>query len=139
MTRLNGENGASSCQVVLAHDVGCCAEIGTDTNALEDGSGGKEGLDVVQGEVIGALLDGGCVGSFERRSQETDMGALILGDGLNSGARFAESSISESGLVKLVESLLVEIVFKMLERQGIVEDIRISDFRSCLTESKQAV
>lgn len=58
MAGLHGEDGASSGEVGLAHDVGSSAEVSGNTDTLEDGSGGNEGLDVVVAEVVGAGSDG---------------------------------------------------------------------------------
>jgi hypothetical protein len=55
---LDGEDGASGCEVGLAHDVGGSTEVSRDTNALEDGSGSEEALDIGDTEAVSALLDG---------------------------------------------------------------------------------
>lgn len=59
---LDGQDGPSSCEVCLAHDVGGSTEVGRDTDALEDGGGGKECRDVLVSEGVFALLDGGDAG-----------------------------------------------------------------------------
>lgn len=66
MTSLDSQDGTSGCEVGLAHDVGGGTEVGRDTDALEDGGGGEEGLDGVVAEVVGASLDGGSASSCLR-------------------------------------------------------------------------
>lgn len=65
MAGLDGQDGAGGGEVRLAHDVGGGAEVGRDADALEDGGGGEEGVDVLVAEVVLAGLDGGGTGSCE--------------------------------------------------------------------------
>ena len=58
MAGLDGEDGASSGEVGLAHDIGSGTEVSRDTDTLKNGSGGKEGLDVLVAEFVLALSDG---------------------------------------------------------------------------------
>lgn len=83
MAGLNGQDGASSSEVCLGHDVGSGTEVGADTNALEDGGSGQERLDAGDTEGIGALCDGLHASSGQRASEEADVGALIRADGLD--------------------------------------------------------
>lgn len=70
MTSLDREDGASSGEVGLAHDVGGSAEVGGNTDTLKDGSGGDKGVDIVVAKVVGASLDGvGTSGCRERVSR----------------------------------------------------------------------
>lgn len=55
---LDREDGASSGEVGLAHDVGSSAEVSGNTDTLEDGGGHDKAVDIVVAEVVGASLDG---------------------------------------------------------------------------------
>jgi hypothetical protein len=55
---LDGEDGSGGSEVGLAHDVGGSTEVGRDTNALEDGGGSEEALDIGDTKAVSALGDG---------------------------------------------------------------------------------
>jgi len=54
--------------------------------------------------------------------EEFDMSVLILGDLLKDGIDSRVTSLSESGIVELLESLRVESVFEMFEDESEGED-----------------
>ena len=58
MARFDGEDRAGGGKVGFAHYVGCGAKVGGDSDAFEDRGGGDKGLNVSEGEVVGACCDG---------------------------------------------------------------------------------
>jgi hypothetical protein len=120
---LDGQDRAGGRQVGLRHDVGGGAEVGGNTNALEDRGGGQEARDAGHAEVVGALLDGDGAGGGQGRGQERDVGSLIAADGLDAlvGGRVVAGG-DEVCLGEVGETLLVEVVLEVLEGQGVVED-----------------
>jgi hypothetical protein len=123
VARLNGQDRGGGGQVGLRHDVGGGAEVGGNTNALEDRGGGKEALHARHAEVVGALLDGDGAGGGQGRGQEGDVGRLVAADGLDAvvDGRVVAGG-GEVGLGEVGETLLVEVVLEVLEGQGVVED-----------------
>lgn len=71
---LDGQDGSSSCEVGLAHDVGSGTEVGGNTNALEDRGSSKEGLDISVAEIVRASCDGS--GTNTCRIGDVSVGAL---------------------------------------------------------------
>ncbi len=65
MAGLDGQNGAGCGQVGGGHDVSGSTEVGANSNALEDGGGFDEGLDVGDAEVVDAFGDRGGTGLGE--------------------------------------------------------------------------
>lgn len=63
MAGLDCEDRSGRGEVGLVHNIGGGAEVGGDTDTLEDGGGGEKGRDVRVAEVVLALLDGGGTGS----------------------------------------------------------------------------
>ena len=59
VARLDGQDGAGGGQVLWVGDLGCGAEVGGDTDALEDGSGGDKVLG--RGDAEGVRAGGGGV------------------------------------------------------------------------------
>lgn len=70
VARLDGQDGARGGEVRLGHDVGGGAEVGGDADALEDGGGGEEALDVGVAKVVGAGGGGGDAGGWRDRVSE---------------------------------------------------------------------
>lgn len=97
MSSLDSEDGAGCSEIVLAHDVGSGTKVGRDTNALQDGSGSHEHIDISDAESICALRNGSGARSYKMVSlrfmnafkngltfqscgEEGDMSGLIAGD-----------------------------------------------------------
>ena len=139
MPGLDSQDGASSGQVVGAHDISSRSEVGADTDTLEDGGGREERLGVCDTEVVHALGHWLSTSSLESAGQESNVSLLILGNDLNPLVNIG----GKAGLGKVIrrevlEAISVEFVLKMLESQGVVENVRISDCRHSLTNSEQA-
>lgn len=123
VTGLNGQDGSSGSEVGLAHDVGSSAEVGGNTNTLEDGGGSQEALGVSDTKGVLASSDGGGTGGLEALGEEVDVVGLILGNALDVvvdgrvGTSGSEVSLSEVGKTGAVESVL-----EVLESQGVVKD-----------------
>jgi hypothetical protein len=123
---LDGQDGASGCEVGLGHDVGSGTEVGADTNALKDGGGGEEGLHAGDTEGVGALSNGLCASSGQSSREELDVLGLIRANGRNAGAdTSAEASSCEVSLGEVGETLLVEVVLKVLKGESVVENLSI--------------
>lgn len=71
---LDGEDGASSCEVVLVHDVLGSTEVGTDTNTLKNIGNGKEAGGILEAEVVCAWLGWGDLSSCNSWSAMTTTG-----------------------------------------------------------------
>ena len=133
VTGLDGEDGASGGEVGLARDVGGSAEVGRDTDTLEDRGSGEEGLDAVVAELVLALSDGLSTGLLESRGQEIDVSLLVRANALDVVVEsLVEASVLKSLLVVLLETLAVEGVLKVLKSQSIVQDGGIINLGSTL-------
>lgn len=160
VTRFDGQDGSRGGQVVLAHDVcggtevavcvlvrrvlhsSCRRQSGLrgDSNTLEDGGSGDTHVDRGQAEVIGAFFDRSDPGRLQGGCQKADMGALILGNGLQVGVKGGrEAGSFEVALREFVQDFAVELVLQMLQSESIVEDVAVRNGGSRLTDCKQAV
>ena len=74
---LDGQNGAGRSEVGGRHDVRCCAQVGADTHALEDGRGGDEGLDVCDAKGVNTLGDGLGASLGQGGGQEGNVGGFV--------------------------------------------------------------
>jgi hypothetical protein len=61
---LDGQDGAGGRQVRLGHDVGGGAQVGGNTDTLEDRGRGQEAVDVRVAKVVCALGNGCGTGSY---------------------------------------------------------------------------
>ena len=124
MARLNGQDGSGGGEILLGHNVGGSAEIGTDTYALEDGGRGDEGLDVGDAEGIGAFLDRGGTGRRQGGGQEGHVRALVQGGLLDVVVEgLVEASCLEIGEREVLEAFTVKLVLELLKGQSVVEDV----------------
>lgn len=64
MASLDSEDRPGGGEIVLLHDLGRRSEVGRDSDALENGRCGKEGLDVAVAKVVFAFGDGSGSGSW---------------------------------------------------------------------------
>lgn len=100
MTSLGGEDGTGNGDVGGLGDGGSGAEVGRDTDVLNERSGGEERLGVGDtGELVGARLGGG---GSERTREERNVLGLVLGDLL-------ETVSDPLGVTGLLEGLLVPL------------------------------
>lgn len=74
---LGSEDRAGDGDVGLLGDAGSGAEVGRDTDVLDEGREAKEGLDVGHGELVRAGLDGS---GAEGAREEGDVLGFVLGD-----------------------------------------------------------
>lgn len=110
------------------------------SDTLEDGGSGDAHVDRGQAEIIRALFDRSDPGGLQGGCQEADMGALILGNGLQVGVKGGrEASSFEVALGEFVQDFAVELVLQMLQGESIVEDVTVCNGGSRLTDCKQAV
>lgn len=137
---LDGQDGAGSSQVVLVGDGGSGAEVGGNTNALEDTGETNEGVDISHGEGKGGLPDGLV---SESSGEELDVSLftmvsirkdrrylsirsshlLILVDPHQVGVELlVEAGIAEVGLGEFLNTLHVELALKKLQSKGVVEN-----------------
>lgn len=101
--------------------------MGEEERTFEDGGGGEEGLDIRCAEGVGAGLDGGGAGGSQTLGQEVDVGGLVRANRLDvvvEGGVVAGGS--EIGLGVVRKAFLVESILKVLEGEGILENIGIS-------------
>lgn len=111
-------------EVHLIDDVGSGSEVGGDTDTFEDVCDCDKGLDVGVGEAVGAFRHWGGTGSGDTIGEELDVGHLIRGDSVNSGPESGDIGF-KVGFVKLGDTLVVEVILQVLERQSVVEDLSI--------------
>lgn len=124
VARLDRQDRASGGEVVLVDNGRSSAEVGADTNTLEDGRDGDERGRVSRGEGVCALGGGGGTGSGQGAGQEADVRVLVVGDLLEVGVEgVGEASGSEGLLGVVLETLAVEGGLKVLQGQGVVEDV----------------
>jgi hypothetical protein len=124
MPGLDGEDAASGSQVILAHDAGGGAEVGADTDTLEDGGCDDEAVDIGDTECICALSNWVGASSLKTTGQEVDVGLLIGTDGNDVLADvLAIAGMLEVPLGKLGESFTVEGVLEMFESKRVVENL----------------
>lgn len=138
MTGFHGQDRPGRSQVGCAHDVCRSAQVGADAHALEDGGGHDEVCDIRDAEVVcaGSHWGRACLG--ESSGQESNVGHLVRGDFLQVGVEGrVEAACGEVGFREVLEPLLVECVFEMLEGKSIVEDVGVSDGWGGLTDFLQ--
>ncbi len=124
MAGLDGQDGTSGGEVVLAHDFGSGTKVGGHTDTLEHCGSSNEALHILVAEVVGALADGLDTGFVQCGGQESNVGLLVGGDGLELGVDIAgETGLAEVVGRVLLQSLAVEGILEMLESESVVEDI----------------
>lgn len=135
MAGLHGQDGPGRGQVGRAHDVGRRAQVGADADALEDGGGHDEVCDICDAEVVRASGHGRRAGLGQGGGQEGHVRRLVGGDLLQVGVEGGvEAAGGEVGLGEVLQALLVEGVFEVLEGEGVVEDVGVRDGWGGLTD-----
>lgn len=122
---LDSEDSASSGQVIWRSNVFGSSEVGADTDTLEDVGSSQEALSIGVAEVVGALGNRSGTSSPQTCLQEVDVSLLVLSDLLEvvvEGLSRWHASGLEVGGGELGQSLAVEGVLEVLERQRILED-----------------
>ena len=115
MPRLNGQNASGCSQIILAHDIGCRSQVGTNTDALKNRSSGQKRLNIGNAERIGTFLDWGCAGFLERSGKKGDMGGLVRADFLDVRIDTrVEAGISKVRFREVRQSFAVEFVLEVL-------------------------
>ena len=115
MSRLDGQNASGCSQVILAHNIGCRSQIGTNTDALKNRSSGQERLDIGDAKRIGAFLDWSCTGCLERSGKKGDVGSLVGADFLDVGIDSrVEAGIGKIRFREVCQSFTVEFVLEVL-------------------------
>lgn len=138
MAGFHGQDGASCGQIGCTHNVCRGAQVGADAHAFEDGGSRDEALDVGDTKVVRAGGHWGCAGLGEGAGQKGNVGGLVRGDFLQVGVKGrVKTGRCEGGFVELLETLLIEGVFEMLEGEGIVEDVGVGDRWGGLTDFLQ--
>jgi hypothetical protein len=118
---LDGEDRASISKVGWVGDGGSGAEVGSDTDTLEDGGEADEGLGVGGGEVVGALGSGG---GAKGLGEEGDVSCFVRGDFHQVGVEgVREAGGNELGLGVVGQTLTVELILEVLEGKSIVKDV----------------
>lgn len=108
------------------HTVRSSTEVCGNTDALEDRRGSKEGLDIGVTEVVLALCGGSHASGLECASQEGNVSLFILGDGLDAViCLLVEASGLEVGHGVLGQSLAVEGILEVFQRERIVENVTV--------------
>ena len=119
----DGEDGACGSEIVLGRNVCCCAEVGGDTDAFEDGGEGHEGGWIGVGEVIDAFRWSDGTGGGEAGGQEGDVVGFVGRDTLEVSVEGCiEACGGELGGGEVGQALTVEGRFEMLEGQGVLEN-----------------
>lgn len=130
MAGLNGEDGASDGGVEGVRDVLVGANVGRDTDVLEEGRERDEGARVGEGE--GVLARGDRVVT-EGGGEELDVGRLVLRDLKDTAADpVGEASLGKVVVVELGETLGVVGGLEVLEGEGVLEDLEVGDGGSAL-------
>lgn len=140
VARLSGEDRTGHSHVGGLGDARGGAEVGRDTDVLDDGREADKRLDVGDAKVVGA---GGGGSGTERASEDSNVLGLVAGDLLNAVADpVGVAGRGEVGLGKLVEvlrgsapdshheqetNLVVEGVLEVLQGQGVLEDLHVGD------------
>lgn len=116
MESLGDEDGAGRGQVGLGGDVGGGAEVGRDTETLNDRGGRDEGLGGGETKVVGASLDGRGTGGGQAGLEVGDMSLLVVGNVLELVVEVGgEVGGGEVVNGPLGEGLLVEGVLEVLK------------------------
>lgn len=134
MAGLDGEDRAGGFEVVFVHDLARGTEVGRDANAFEDAGGSDELRDARNAEGVGAFLDRSGTSTCQGCGKEVDVGLLVVGNLLKVLVEGAvEAGLGELLLSEVGQTLTVKGVFKMLEGEGVVEDVgcNLSVFTSC--------
>jgi hypothetical protein len=117
----DGEDRAGRRQVVLAHDVRGSAQVRGDTDAFKNGGRLDEGGNIGDAKVVCAGRHGRSTSRGQGGGEERDVGGLVergLLDVVVEG--LVEPSRLEVRQRVVGETLPVEGVLKMFQRQGVV-------------------
>jgi len=122
---LGGEDSTGDGGVEGLSDILVGADVGRDTDVLEEGREGDEGLDVGEGEGVLARGDG-LVTKGGR--EDLDVGRLVLGD--LGGA--AADPVGEAGVLEVLrrelgEGLRIVGGLEVLKGEGVLEDLDVGD------------
>lgn len=129
MTGLSGQDAACGSEIGLIHDAGGRTEVGADSNAFQNATKGKEGLDIRGREDISASLDKTRAGSLKSLSQELDVLLLVTGSFLKVGVeRVLHTGLLEIGLGVVLKTFLIEGDLEVLKSRCIVKNIGVGDF-----------
>ena len=128
MQGFGDEDGAGDAEVGLARDEAGAAQVGGDADALEHRGEGDEGFGVGVREAVGAGGDGFGAGGGDGGGEKFDVLFFVVGDVLE----VVVVCGAEAGVGKVFfrhgrHGSFVEDVLEMLEGEGILEDVYISD------------
>lgn len=121
MPALDSQDGPGGGQVVLVQDLTGGAEVGANTDALEDAGDSQELDHGGHGEGVGAFFGGA---GAEGGGEEVDVRLLVAGDlgqarvGVGGQAGGGEVALGELG-----QAFAVEGCFEVFEGEGVVEDL----------------
>lgn len=124
MSGFDGENGAGNAQNGGVLEERSGAQVGGDTDVLEDGGGLDHGGGVGEAKLVLAGLDGLDAVLGERGLQERDVLGLGLANLLEVGnLDVVEAEGLEVGVGELGETLTVEGLLEVFQGQGTVRDV----------------
>ncbi len=124
MAGFDGQDAACGGEVALVRDLLCCAEVGRGADSFENARGSNECFDTCNAEGVFALRDGLGSSSLETCSKELHVRSFVGADGLNVFVKgLVVASSLELGFREVGEAFAVELVFKMLKSQRILQDI----------------
>jgi hypothetical protein len=123
VTGLDGEDRSSNGAVKRVSDVLVGTDVGGDTNVLEEGREGDEGLHVGEGE---GVLAGGNGVVTEGSGKKLDVRALVLGDLRDTSSDpVGVAGGLEVGSGELGKSLGVVGGLEVLEGEGVLKNLKV--------------
>lgn len=140
VTRLDRQDGPGGGQVSRAHNLGGGTEVGTDTDALEDRRQLNEALGIGSRETVSGFGHGCSTCGLESTREESNVSRLVRRDLFQVVVeRRVKAGFGEVVLRVVRQTVSVELIFQVFQRQGIVQDIGVSDLRRRLSDGLQTI